>query len=211
LFFAIFAIEVNHNDDDDSGGDESENSKNSSSTAIVISACCFQCFSIMAWNTVDTMTSELFPTLIRSTGLGICAASGRIGALIAQCINGYLIDRPVKLLLVASGTLLLGAITPCLLPNGGDMTGQPVNDNLVGRHTNSNRNNNSNGGSDGFEGRQQRQRSCKGGIADEMIGNNNSSHKVSSIGCDATTIATTGIVRRTRQRHYSSSDEDEGE
>ena len=63
------------------------------------------------------------------------AASGRIGAFIAQFINGYLIDRPVHLLLVASGTLLLGATTPFLLPNGakgGDMTGRPVNDNLLG-------------------------------------------------------------------------------
>jgi len=212
LFFAIFAIEVNDDNNNDSSGDENETSTNSSSTGIVISACCFQCFTIMAWNTIDTMTSELFPTLIRSTGLGICAASGRIGALIAQCINGYLIDRPVKLLLVASGTLLLGAITPCLLPNGGDMTGQPVNDNLVGRQTNSNRNNNSNGGSNGFEGRQERHRSCSGGIGDEMIGNNNSSDNISSVGCGATTTtATTGIVRRTRQRRYSSSDEDEGE
>jgi hypothetical protein len=32
------------------------------------------------------------------------------------------------LLLVASATLVLGAVTPCLLPNGGDMTGQPVHD-----------------------------------------------------------------------------------
>jgi len=216
LFFAIFAIEVNDDNNNDSSGDENENSTNSSSTGIVISACCFQCFTIMAWNTIDTMTSELFPTLIRSTGLGICAASGRIGALIAQCINGYLIDRPVKLLLVASGTLLLGAITPCLLPNGGDMTGQPVNDNLVGRQTNNNRDNNSNsnsnGGSNGFEGRQERHRSRSGGIGDEMIGNNNSSNNISSVGCGATTTtATTGIVRRTRQRRYSSSDEDEGE
>ncbi|OEU20147.1 MFS general substrate transporter, partial [Fragilariopsis cylindrus CCMP1102] len=100
------------------------------SIGIVLSSCCFQCFTIMAWNTIDTMTSELFPTPCRSTGLGICAASGRIGALIAQFINGYLINSPVKLLLVASGTLLLGAITPYLLPNNGsrDMTGQPVND-----------------------------------------------------------------------------------
>ena len=102
------------------------------SIGIVLSSCCFQCFTIMAWNTIDTMTSELFPTPCRSTGLGICAASGRIGALIAQFINGYLINSPVKLLLVASGTLLLGAITPYLLPNNGsrDMTGQPVNDTL---------------------------------------------------------------------------------
>jgi MFS family permease len=105
----------------------------SDSTGIVISACCFQCFTIAAWNTIDTMTSELFPTLVRSTGMGICTASGRVGAMVAQFVNGALINhgRPVMLLLVASATLVLGAATPCLLPNGGDMTGQPVHDDVV--------------------------------------------------------------------------------
>jgi VNT family MFS transporter (synaptic vesicle glycoprotein 2) len=99
---------------------------------IVASACLFQCFTVVSWNTIDTMTSELFPTLVRSTGWGICAASARIGALIAQFVNGVLIDNPVRLLLVASGTLVVGALTPCLLPGGvgGDMTGRPVHDDL---------------------------------------------------------------------------------
>ena len=99
---------------------------------IVASACLFQCFTVVSWNTIDTMTSELFPTLVRSTGWGMCAASARIGALIAQFVNGALVDNPVRLLLVASGTLVVGALTPCLLPDGvgGDMTGRPVHDDL---------------------------------------------------------------------------------
>jgi hypothetical protein len=45
-------------------------------------------------------------------------------------VNGALVtDHPARLLLIASGTLLLGAATPCLLP-GGDMTGQPVQDGM---------------------------------------------------------------------------------
>ena len=99
-------------------------------TGIVASACLFQGFTIAAWNTMDTMTSELFPTPVRSTGLGICTASGRIGAMIAQFVNGALMEKPVRLLLVASGTLLLGALTPVLLPGDGDMTGRPVSDDL---------------------------------------------------------------------------------
>ena len=100
---------------------------------IVASACLFQCFTVVSWNTIDTMTSELFPTLVRSTGWGICAASARIGALIAQFVNGALVNNPVRLLLVASGTLLVGALTPCLLPDEvGDMTGRPVQDDLYG-------------------------------------------------------------------------------
>jgi hypothetical protein len=95
---------------------------------IVGSACSFQCFTVAAWNTIDTMTSELFPTTVRSTGMGVCAASGRVGAMVAQFVNGALVKEPVRLLLVASITLALGALTPALLPDGGDMTGQPVHD-----------------------------------------------------------------------------------
>lgn len=99
-------------------------------TGIVLSACSFQCFTIAAWNVIDTLSSELFPTAVRSTGMGVCAASGRIGAMLAQFVNGALVKNPIRLLLVASGTLLLGALTPCLLPHG-DMTGQPVQDVVV--------------------------------------------------------------------------------
>jgi VNT family MFS transporter (synaptic vesicle glycoprotein 2) len=100
-------------------------------SGIVLSACMFQCFTIAAWNAIDTMTSELFPTLVRSTGMGICAASGRMGAICAQFVNGALIAYPVRLLLVASTTLMLGAFTPCWLPS--DMTGQPVHDDMRGK------------------------------------------------------------------------------
>jgi len=105
---------------------------------IVVSACLFQCFTITAWNTIDVMTSELFPTSVRSTGMGVCAASGRIGAMIAQFVNGLLISNPVRLLVVASCTLLLGAATPKLLP-GSDMTGQPVEDEVAGSSSSSSR------------------------------------------------------------------------
>mmetsp|Transcript_19492 Transcript_19492/g.28891 ORF Transcript_19492/g.28891 Transcript_19492/m.28891 type:complete len:568 (+) Transcript_19492:41-1744(+) len=84
-------------------------------SGIVISACCFQASSISAWNTIDTMTSERFPTSIRSTGMGVCAASGRIGAMLAQIVNAALVqDSPVRILLVASFSLLVSAIVPLL-------------------------------------------------------------------------------------------------
>lgn len=113
--FAVFASRVEHS--------------SLYATGIVLSACCFQAFAVCAWNTIDCMTSELFPTRVRSTGMGACAASGRIGAMIAQFVNGVLVSNPVRLLLVASLTLALGAITPCLLPNA-DMAQQPLQDGI---------------------------------------------------------------------------------
>lgn len=101
---------------------------------IVISACAFQCFTIIGWNTIDVLTSELFPTSVRSTGMGVCAASGRIGAMIAQFINGSLISNPSRLLLVSAGTLILGSITPTCLP--ADQTGLPIRDYTTTDHRN---------------------------------------------------------------------------
>ena len=106
LMFALFAKE----------GDDGTSIN---TTGIVLSACCFQAFTIAAWNTIDCMTSELFPTTVRSTGMGVCAASGRIGAMIAQFVNGALVSNPVRLLLVASFTLVLGSNYPMSVARGG--------------------------------------------------------------------------------------------
>jgi hypothetical protein len=61
-------------------------------TMIVLSACVFQCFTIFVWNAIDVLTSELFPTSVRATGMGVCSATGRIGAMLAQFVNGWLIS-----------------------------------------------------------------------------------------------------------------------
>lgn len=111
--------------------DDASSDKGISTGWIVGAACAFQCFTISAWNAIDVMTSELFPTTVRSTGLGVCAASGRVGAMLAQFVNGALVAQPVRLLLVAAGTLLLGALTPGFLPESSDRTGQPVVDRII--------------------------------------------------------------------------------
>ena len=97
-----------------------------STSWIVLAACSFQCFTIASWNTIDVLSSELFPTSVRSSGMGVCAATGRIGAMLAQFVNGALISHPVRLLLTAAGALFLGALTPIFLP--ADQTGRPVQD-----------------------------------------------------------------------------------
>ena len=108
--------------------------ENSISTTrwVVGSSCAFQMFTIVSWNSIDVLTAELFPTTVRTSGMGLCAASGRIGALLAQVVNGALVARPVALLLVAATTLLWGALTPAFLPS--DQTGQPVADTIGRRH-----------------------------------------------------------------------------
>lgn len=118
--FAYVAAAQNNDDDN------AETTTTISAAWIVVAACAFQCFTIAAWNAIDVLTSELFPTSVRSTGMGVCAATGRIGAMLAQFVNGALVAKPVRLLLTAATALLLGSLTPILLP--ADQTGQPVQD-----------------------------------------------------------------------------------
>jgi MFS family permease len=115
---------------------ESADAEALNASGIVISACSFQAFIIAAWNTIDCITSERFPTSVRSTGMGVCAASGRIGAMIAQIVNGALVGNPVRLLLVASTSLLVGAVTPFLLPSG-DFSNRELEDDLDSKNSDS--------------------------------------------------------------------------
>ena len=50
----------------------------------------------------------------------------KVGAMLAQFVNGALVAHPARLLLTAAFTLVLGSLTPALLP--ADQTGRPVQD-----------------------------------------------------------------------------------
>lgn len=99
-------------------------------TGIVGSACLFQAFITASWNALECTTSEVFPTTVRSTGMGICNATGRVGAMAAQLVNGALLANPVRLILVASTALFVGALTPYLLQSG-EMSRQPLLDKVL--------------------------------------------------------------------------------
>ena len=93
---------------------------------IVSAACAFQAFTIAAWNTIDVWTAEVFPTAVRSTALGLCAATGRLAAMAAQIVNGALIAQPARLLVTSAVSLAVGAFVPCCwIP---DWTGRSVLD-----------------------------------------------------------------------------------
>jgi len=54
------------------------------------------------------MSAENFPTDVRTTAMGLMAASGRIGSVLAQFANTYLISVSITLLLVVSSIMMLG-------------------------------------------------------------------------------------------------------
>mmetsp|Transcript_18618 Transcript_18618/g.39141 ORF Transcript_18618/g.39141 Transcript_18618/m.39141 type:complete len:679 (+) Transcript_18618:25-2061(+) len=128
LGLGLFAILVYCGDKEgESGKNESTSSSqfqsNPEAFAIVLSACLFQMFSILSWNAIDILTGELFPTRVRSAGMGVCTACGRFGAMFAQFVNAKLMmsgdgDGAVassSVLIVAASTLLMGAGMPLLL------------------------------------------------------------------------------------------------
>ena len=94
---------------------------NNISVIIVLTACLFNAFATSSWNALDIMSTETFPTDVRSTVMGYLSATGRIGAIAGQIVNAQLIDNPAVLILSSGIIMVLGTIAPFFLP---DMSGQ---------------------------------------------------------------------------------------
>mmetsp|Transcript_27897 Transcript_27897/g.47203 ORF Transcript_27897/g.47203 Transcript_27897/m.47203 type:complete len:595 (+) Transcript_27897:136-1920(+) len=105
---------------------------------IVLCACAFQAFGTISWNTIDIITAEMFPTNVRSAGMGVCTATGRLGGILSQCINAKLIvdgsgSGAAWILVVASISLLFGAGMPLVLDR--DMTMEELRDDAIEHST----------------------------------------------------------------------------
>ncbi len=79
-----------------------------SKAAIVTAAFLFSMFTTPAWNALNALSSESFPTTLRTSGMGFLAACGRIGSIIAMFVNGSLVETPAVLLAVTSTMMLIG-------------------------------------------------------------------------------------------------------
>ncbi|KAL7573054.1 hypothetical protein ACA910_018744 [Epithemia clementina (nom. ined.)] len=133
--FAYIAY-VDAKDDDDYNKDANNNNKGGSSlpkSLIVLSACAFQCCAVIAWNTLAVLTPELYPTSVRNSGMALCGASGRVGAMVAQIFIAFTVHKPSRMLSIAAATVLFGALSPfCFLPP--DKTRQTVDDDRIACH-----------------------------------------------------------------------------
>jgi len=78
----------------------------------------FGLVSTMGFNALDCLGIELFPTQLRSTGMAVTLAFGRLGAILAQLTFGMFLDVncAIPLILVAS-LMISGGITGLFLPN----------------------------------------------------------------------------------------------
>ncbi|XP_066270214.1 synaptic vesicle glycoprotein 2C-like [Branchiostoma lanceolatum] len=89
-----------------------------SESNIVGMSCLFNGVTIMAWNSLDVITTELYPTGKRSTAFGLLNAVSRIGAVIANVLFGQMIgiNKAVPILLTAA-ILGSGAVAAWRLPD----------------------------------------------------------------------------------------------
>lgn len=84
---------------------------------VIIVASAFNGISIGGWNSLDCLSTESFPTEVRTSAMGLLAASGRLGSMAAQFVNGALITHSIALLLlITSGSMFVGAVAGLMLP-----------------------------------------------------------------------------------------------
>ncbi len=87
-----------------------------SEVAAVVTACTLNAVSTASWNALDCLSTESFPTSMRTSAMGLLSASGRIGSIAAQFVFAQLIKVSLGALLgSASAVLFAGAAAALLL------------------------------------------------------------------------------------------------
>ncbi|DBA01383.1 TPA: hypothetical protein N0F65_007280 [Lagenidium giganteum] len=99
-----------------------------SATIIVLVSCLFNACTTAAWNAFGVMSTESFPLEVRTTGIAMVNCSNRIGAIVAQFVNGFLVGPPPHLealLLVTTSVMVLGGVASRFVPNPSDDAPKP--------------------------------------------------------------------------------------
>ncbi|KAL2098594.1 hypothetical protein ACEWY4_005074 [Coilia grayii] len=83
-------------------------------TQSLIMCCVFSGVSVISWNALDVIGTELYPTQLRSSALGFFTGVGRVGAIMGNVVFGQLVDTNcavpilcVSILLLTSGVVAL--------------------------------------------------------------------------------------------------------
>ncbi|XP_029951656.1 synaptic vesicle glycoprotein 2B-like [Salarias fasciatus] len=80
-------------------------------------SCIFSGVSVVAWNALDVMGPELYPTKLRSSALGFFTGVGRVAAITGNMVFGRLVDTDCAVpVLLVSALLLTGGLVALLLP-----------------------------------------------------------------------------------------------
>ena len=86
-----------------------------SSSIVLALACFYTVFLCICWLALDCLSAESFPTRIRSTGRGVCVATGRLAGFCVQFLYGPLINqnRLSYMMGIASLFAIGGVATSC--------------------------------------------------------------------------------------------------
>ncbi|XP_051898445.1 synaptic vesicle glycoprotein 2C isoform X2 [Pristis pectinata] len=84
----------------------------------LIMSCLFSAISVIAWNSLDVIGLELYPTHLRSSALGVFTGTSRIASILGNVAFGQLVDVncTVPILLVAI-MFFIGSVAGLKLPN----------------------------------------------------------------------------------------------
>lgn len=80
-------------------------------------SCVFSGVSVIAWNALDVLGTELYPTQLRSSAMGFFTGVGRIAAITGNLVFGSLVETNCAVpVLLVSVLLLSGGLAALLLP-----------------------------------------------------------------------------------------------
>ncbi|KAF7650953.1 hypothetical protein LDENG_00117890 [Lucifuga dentata] len=89
-----------------------------SESMMIFMLCLYNGLSISAWNSLDVVTTELYPTDRRGTGFGFCNAMCKLAAVLGNLIFGSLVGiTKVIPILLASSVLVGGGLVGLRLPD----------------------------------------------------------------------------------------------
>lgn len=87
-------------------------------TTLIIAGMFLSFFNLGAWGALYAYTPEQYPTVIRGTGAGLAAASGRIGGIFGPLLVGSMLARGYDISVVFTifcGAILLGVVVLVIL------------------------------------------------------------------------------------------------
>ncbi|XP_051734382.1 synaptic vesicle glycoprotein 2C-like [Ctenopharyngodon idella] len=89
-----------------------------SESMMIAMLCLYNGLSISAWNSLDVVTAELYPTDRRGTGFGFCNAMCKLAAVLGNLIFGSLVGITKSIpILLASTVLVAGGLVGLRLPD----------------------------------------------------------------------------------------------
>ncbi|XP_034390289.1 synaptic vesicle glycoprotein 2C isoform X2 [Cyclopterus lumpus] len=83
----------------------------------LVLSCVFSGVSVITWNALDVLGTELYPTQLRSSALGFFTGVGRVAAIMGNLAFGRLVDTNCSVpVLLVSALLLTGGLVALVLP-----------------------------------------------------------------------------------------------